>query len=108
VLKKCAIFIAKLAPKNCLATPFKTRAAKNRQVDEQQRADLQKRVETESPDRFIPLIQLSLFQELLPKTTTDDGVWKLPDGDGVFMHTRFAPTPPQHATNECMSSVCAK
>src|SRR5207302_10942195 len=26
------------------------------------------------------------FQELLPKTTTEDGVWKLPDGDAFYAY----------------------
>src|SRR5215468_6982989 len=47
VLKEMTEFIAKPAAENILATSFKTRAVKIDKLNEQQRADLQKRVETE-------------------------------------------------------------
>src|SRR5438876_3857335 len=83
VLKEMSEFIAKPAAENILATSFKTRAAKIDKLNEQQRADLHNRVETEITGQVYPAYQklIAYFQELLPKTTTDDGVWKLPDGD---------------------------
>ena len=30
---------------------------------------------------------IDYFTALLPKTTTDDGVWKLPDGDAFYAHS---------------------
>jgi len=47
VLKEMTEFIAKPAAENILAMSFKTRAVKIDKLNEQQRADLQKRVETE-------------------------------------------------------------
>src|SRR5438046_493455 len=88
VLKEMSDFIAKPAAENVLATSFKTRAAKIDKLAEQQRADFQKRVETEITNQVYPAYQklIAYFQELLPKTTTDDGVWKLPDGDAFYAY----------------------
>src|SRR5438067_2821100 len=71
VLKGMSEFIAKPPAENILATSFKTRAAKIDKLNEQQRADLQKRVETEITGQVYPAYQklIAYFQELLPKTT---------------------------------------
>jgi uncharacterized protein (DUF885 family) len=73
---------------NILATSFKTRAAKIAKLNDQQRADFQKRVETEIATKVYPAYQklIAYFGELLPKTTTDDGVWKLPDGEAFYAY----------------------
>src|SRR5205823_14934063 len=88
VLKEMSEFIAKPAPENILATSFKERAAKIDKLNEQQRTDFQKRVETEITSQVYPAYQklIAYFQELLPKTTTDDGVWKLPAGDAFYAY----------------------
>src|SRR6266404_9962726 len=54
VIKEMTDFIAKPAAENVLATSFKTRAAKIDKLTEQQRADLQKRVETEITSQVYP------------------------------------------------------
>src|SRR5438067_5257309 len=81
VLKEMSEFIAKPVAENILATSFKERAAKIDKLNEQQRTDFQKRVEAEVTSHVYPAYRklIEYFQELLPKTTTDDGVWKLPD-----------------------------
>src|SRR5438046_8306577 len=99
VLKEMSDFIAKPAAENVLATSFKTRAAKIDKLAEQQRADFQKRVETEITNQVYPAYQklIAYFQELLPKTTTDDGVWKWADGDafyGYALHDNTTTTMP--------------
>src|SRR5207302_514999 len=88
VLKEMTEFVAKPAAENILATSFKERAGKIDKLNDQQRADLQKRVETEITNQVYPAYQklIAYFQELLPKTTTDDGVWKLPDGDAFYAY----------------------
>jgi len=88
VLKEMSEFIAKPAVENILATSFKERAAKIEKLSEQQRADFQKRAEASITSRVYPAYQklIAYFNELLPKTTTDDGVWKLPDGDGFYAY----------------------
>src|SRR5260370_36534677 len=102
VFKEMTDFIAKPAAENVLATSFKTRAAKIDKLTEQQRADLQKRVETEITSQVYPAYQklIAYLQELLPKTTTDDGVWKLPDGDAFYAYALRSNTTTNMPPNE--------
>src|SRR5207253_9564085 len=102
VLKEMTDFIAKPAAENILAASLKTRAAKIDKLTEQQRTDLQKRVETEIASKVYPAYQklIAYFQELLPKTTTDDGVWKLPDGDAFYAYALRSNTTTNMPPNE--------
>ncbi len=88
VLKEMRSFVAQPAAANILATSFKTRAAKINGLSEQQRADFQSRVERAITAQVYPAYQklIDYFQALLPKTTTDDGVWKLPDGAAYYAY----------------------
>src|SRR2546430_10527191 len=88
VLKEMTDFIRTPASENILATSFKTRAANIAALTEAQRADLQARVETAITGKVYPAYQklIDYFQEILSKTTTDDGVWKLPDGDAYYAY----------------------
>ncbi len=83
VLKEMTEFIGKPASENILATSFKTRAAKIEKLSEADRTELQARVESAITSKVYPAYQklIDYFQAILPKTTTDDGVWKLPDGE---------------------------
>ncbi len=88
VLKEMTDFVGKPASENILATSFKTRAAKIDKLTEAQRADFQTRVETAITAKVSPAYQklIDYFREILPKTTTDDGVWKLPEGDAYYAY----------------------
>ena len=88
VLKEMNDFVAKPAAENILATSFKERAAKISKLDDQKRAELQTRVESSITNSVYPAYQklIAYFTALLPKTTTDDGVWKLPDGEAFYAH----------------------
>src|SRR5437773_10375126 len=88
VLKEMMDFIGKPTSQNILATSFKTRAAKIDKLTEQERADFQGRVETAVTGKIYPAYQklIDYFREILPKTTTDDGVWKLPAGDAYYAY----------------------
>ncbi len=88
VLKEMTDFIGKPASENILATSFKSRAAKIDKLTEAHRADFQARVETAVTGKVYPAYQklIDYFREILPKTTTDDGVWKLPDGDAYYAY----------------------
>jgi uncharacterized protein (DUF885 family) len=88
VLKEMTDFVGKPASENILATSFKTRAAKIDKLTEAERADFQGRVETVVTGKVYPAYQklIHYFREILPKTTTDDGVWKLPDGDNYYAY----------------------
>jgi len=88
VLKEMADFIRTPASENILATSFKTRAAKIEKLSDADRADFQARVETAINSKIYPAYQklIDYFRDILPKTTTDDGVWKLPDGDAYYAY----------------------
>src|SRR2546430_12834309 len=88
VLKEMTEFIGKPVSENILATSFKTRAAKIDKLSETDRTDFQARVESAITNKVYPAYQklIDYFQAILPKTTTDDGVWKLPDGDAFYAY----------------------
>jgi uncharacterized protein (DUF885 family) len=102
VLKEMSDFVARPAAENVLATSFRERAVKIDKLNDQQRADFQKRVENEITTQVYPAYQklIAYFQELLPKTTTDDGVWKLPDGDAFYAYTLRSNTTTNTPPNE--------
>lgn len=88
VLTEMRAFVAQPAPSNILATSFKSRLAKIAGLHEEQRKSYQVRVEAEIKGQVYPAYEklISYFQGLLPKITTDDGVWKLPDGDAYYAY----------------------
>ncbi len=88
VLKEMSDFVAKPAPQNILATSFKERTAKIDKLTETERTDFQKRVEASITNSVYPAYQrlIDYFKSIEPKTTTDDGVWKMPDGDAFYAH----------------------
>jgi len=102
VLKEMSDFIAKPPAENILATSFKERAVKIEKLNDQQRADFQKRVETKITSQVYPAYQklIAYFQELLPKTTSADGVWKLPDGDAFYAYALRSNTTTNMPPNE--------
>ena len=102
VLKEMTDFVMKPPAENILATSFKERAAKIEKLSDQERADFQKRVETSVLTQVYPAYQklIAYFQQLLPKTTTDDGVWKLPDGDAFYAYALRSNTTTNMAPND--------
>jgi len=88
VLKEMSDFVAQPAAENILAKSFKERAAKINGLNESQRLEYQRQVESKINDQVYPAYRtlIDYFQTLLPKTTTDDGVWKLPDGDAFYAY----------------------
>src|SRR6195256_955928 len=88
VLKEMSDFVAKPAAENILATSFKERAAKIDKLNDKERSDFQARAETAITNSVYPAYQklIDYFKGVLPKTTTDDGVWKLPDGDAFYAY----------------------
>lgn len=94
VLKEMSDFIAKPVAENILATSFKTRAAKIEKLTDAERGDFQKRVETAITSNVYPSYQklIDYFKSIEPKTTTDDGVWKLPEGDAFYAYALYQNT----------------
>jgi uncharacterized protein (DUF885 family) len=88
VLTEMNEFVAKPAAENILATSFKERAAKIKDLTDAQRADFQARVETAVTSQVYPAYRklIDYFNGVLPKTTSDDGAWKLPDGDAFYAY----------------------
>ena len=88
VLKEMRDFIAKPASENILATSFKDRAVRIPKLPDSERADFQSRVETAINSAVYPSYQklIDYLQAVLPKTTTDAGVWRLPDGDAFYAY----------------------
>jgi uncharacterized protein (DUF885 family) len=88
VLKEMTDFAAQPPAENILATSFKTRAAKIGGLNEGKRAELQTRVENAIRQKIYPAYGklIAYYTALLPRTTTDAGVWKLPDGDAFYAY----------------------
>jgi uncharacterized protein (DUF885 family) len=88
VLTEMNNFVATPASENILATSFKTRAAKIAKLTDKDRTDFQSRVETAVTDHVYPAYRkvIDYFNGVLPKTTTDDGVWRLPEGDAFYTY----------------------
>ena len=86
VLKEMSDFVAQPAAENILAKSFKERAGRISELNETQRSDYQRKVESLVTDRVYPAYRslITYFGNLLPQTTTDDGVWKLPDGAAFY------------------------
>jgi uncharacterized protein (DUF885 family) len=88
VLKEMGDFTGKPAAENILATSFKTRVAKIEKLTDKDRADFQARVETAVTNHVYPAYRklIDYFNGLLSKTTSDDGVWKLPEGEAFYAY----------------------
>jgi uncharacterized protein (DUF885 family) len=88
VLKEMSDFVAQPPAENILATSFKNRAAKIKELTDDSRAEYQSRVEQTIATQVYPAYQklIDYYANLLPKTTTDDGVWKLPNGEAFYAH----------------------
>ena len=88
VLAEMRGFIAKPANENIVATTFAKKIGAVAGLTADQRADYRARVERAVAEQVYPAYQrlIAYFAALEPKTTTDDGVWKLPDGDAYYAH----------------------
>ena len=88
VLTEMNDFVAKPVAENILATSFKERAANIEKLTDQDRTNSQARVEAAITNSVYPAYHklIDYCNALLPKTTTDDGVWKLPEGDAFYAY----------------------
>ena len=87
VLDEMTAFIGRPARENPLYTVFKEKltALKLRPVEQEK---LLAGAEAALQQTVYPAYQrlIAYFTELEPKANTDDGVWKLPDGDAYYAH----------------------
>ena len=104
VLKEMRAFVAVPPAQNILYTSLaeKFDKAGESAVSAAQRKDLLARTETAIRDKVYPAYGkfIAYYEKLLPKTTGNNGVWALPDGDAFYayavkMHTTTAMTPEQ-------------
>jgi uncharacterized protein (DUF885 family) len=88
VLKEMRAFIAKPAIENTLYTSFTKKLEPLASVSAEEKTALKARVATAITGHIYPAYQrlIDYFAALEPKTTTDDGVWKLPEGDAFYAH----------------------
>jgi uncharacterized protein (DUF885 family) len=86
VLDEMTAFVGKPANENPLYTVFKDKLEKLPKVSASDRASLLTAAEVEIARTVFPAYQkfIDYFTELEKKATTDDGVWKLPDGDAYY------------------------
>jgi uncharacterized protein (DUF885 family) len=85
-LKIARDFIVMPPKENVLYTGFAEKLAKLPEVIPEQRERLLADAETQIANSVYPAYRELIAHEeaLLPKTTTDDGVWKLPNGDAYY------------------------
>lgn len=102
VLTEMRAFVAQSVPQNILASSFKARVAKIDGLSEEKRQSYQTKVETAIKSEVYPAYQklIAYFQALLPKTTTDDGVWKLPEGEAFYAYMLRESTTTTMSPNE--------
>ncbi len=86
VLDEMTAFVAKPANENPLYTVFKDKLTKLEKVSARDRESLLAAAEAAITRTVYPAYQkfIAYFTELEKKATTDDGVWKLPDGGAYY------------------------
>lgn len=88
VLDEMTAFITTPANENPLYTVFRDKLEKLPTLGAPDRESLLATAEAEITHSVIPAYQkfIAYFTGLEKKATTDDGVWKLPDGDAYYAH----------------------
>jgi uncharacterized protein (DUF885 family) len=86
VLTEMRGFIAAPGRENLLCTRFAAKVDALPGVPDAAKTDLKSRAEAAVTTHVIPAYQrlIAYFEALEPRTSTDDGVWKLPDGDTFY------------------------
>lgn len=81
-------FAGKPAAENPLYTHFASRLAALDELAPADRATLLTRCAQALDGGVVPAYRrlIAFFEQQLPRSTTDDGVWKLPDGDAYYRH----------------------
>jgi uncharacterized protein (DUF885 family) len=88
VLTEMRAFVAKPARENILYTSFATKIDTVKELPESRRAEYKARVAAAITAQVYPAYQrlIATLAAQEAKTTTDDGAWKLPDGDAFYAH----------------------
>jgi uncharacterized protein (DUF885 family) len=88
VLDEMAAFVGQPVLENPLYTVFKDKLTKLEKVSSADREQLLASAEAAITGTIYPAYQMFIayFTALEQKATTEDGVWKLPDGDAYYAH----------------------
>lgn len=88
VLFEMRNFIAQPLEENILCKSFRTKLEKITDLDEKEKLRLFEAVQQEIEQTVYPAYQnlINYFEGLELKATTDDGVWKLPDGQACYAY----------------------
>jgi len=86
VLTEMRNFTNQKPKENILYTSFDERVKKLSNINDSDKSKLHADVEHEITSTVYPAYKklIAYFEQLEPKATTDDGVWKLPDGDAYY------------------------
>ena len=88
VLTEMRNFTNQKPKENILFTSFDEKLKKLSDINDSEKSKLYADVEHQINDTVYPAYKklIAYFEQLEPKTTTDDGVWKLPDGDAYYRY----------------------
>lgn len=88
VLNETRNFVATPAKENILYTSFEEKLAELAEITDEDRARMLAAAEAEITNTVYPAYRdlIEYLEYLKPKTTSDDGVWKLPDGDAFYRY----------------------
>jgi uncharacterized protein (DUF885 family) len=88
VLTEMRGFVGKPAADNVLCTHFKSKVEALKDVPAADQQALQSQCLTALDSGVLPAYRkmIAFFERQLPVATTDDGVWKLPQGDAYYQH----------------------
>jgi uncharacterized protein (DUF885 family) len=86
VLTEMRNFSSQTPKENILFTSFDEKVKKLSDISDSEKSKLYADVEHEITNTVYPAYKklIAYFEQLEPKATTDDGVWKLPDGDAFY------------------------
>lgn len=88
VLDETKAFIGKPANSNILYTSFTTKISELKDLEATEKNELTQQVETEISTTVFGAYQklISYLEHLQTIATTDDGIWKLPNGDAYYRY----------------------
>ncbi len=88
VLAEMRGFTNQKPKENILFTSFDEKLKKLSDINDSEKSKLYADVEHQITDTVYPAYKklIAYFEQLEPKATTDDGVWKLPDGDAYYRY----------------------
>jgi uncharacterized protein (DUF885 family) len=88
VLTEMRNFTNQKPKENILFTSFEEKLKKLSNINDSEKSKLHADVEHQISDTVYPAYKklIAYFEQLEPKATTDDGVWKLPEGDAYYRY----------------------